>query len=139
MTRDTLKAPRYEVKACWERGEKLFAICDLERGGAVVGIFDSAHDACVQCTVLWLEHLKTGDGTRAAPRRLPPDRRWRKASLNESFTRVDPNDKPRSGYAVGAISRVELPRALPSNLTWRLPHYFASTPSAAAMAWIFFK
>ena len=51
-------SPRYEVKACWEYGEKRFAICDLEREGAVVGMFDAAHDACVQCTVLWLQHLK---------------------------------------------------------------------------------
>jgi hypothetical protein len=59
MPQDSLKAPRYEVRACWERGEKRFVIHDLQRDGGAVGIFDSAHDASVQCTLLWLEHLRT--------------------------------------------------------------------------------
>ena len=69
MSKDSLKSPRYEVKACWEYGEKRFVICDLEREGAVVGIFDAAHAACVQCTVLWLQHLRTArrHPSRAAP------------------------------------------------------------------------
>jgi hypothetical protein len=67
MSKDNLKSPRYEVKACWEYSEKRFVVCDLERDGAVVGIFDSANDACVQCAVLWLEHLKTVRRTRSRP------------------------------------------------------------------------
>ena len=59
MSEDPKTVPRYEVKARWEHGEKRFVIHDLDRDGAMVSIFDSAHDACVQCTVLWLEHLKT--------------------------------------------------------------------------------
>lgn len=61
------KAPRYEVRARWERGEKQFVIHDLEKQSAVVGIFHSANDACVQCTVLWLEHLKTLRRNRSRP------------------------------------------------------------------------
>jgi len=67
MSQAGLKAPRYEVKACWEHGEKRFVIHDLQSGGAVVGNFDSANDACVQCTVLWLEHLKTARRNRSRP------------------------------------------------------------------------
>jgi hypothetical protein len=67
MGQASLKAPRYEVRTRWEQGEKQFVIHDLERQSAVVGIFDSANDACVQCTVLWLEHLKTLRQTRSRP------------------------------------------------------------------------
>ena len=67
MAQATLNAPRYEVKARWVSGGKRFVIHDLERQSAVVGDFDSAKDACIQCSVLWLEHLKMARRNRSRP------------------------------------------------------------------------
>jgi hypothetical protein len=58
MSKDTLKAPRYEIRTVWNEGRKRFAVHDLQRDGEVVGTFDSARDASIQTTLLWLEHLR---------------------------------------------------------------------------------
>ena len=69
MSQDTLKAPRYEIRTCWNDGKKRFIIQDLQRNSEIVGTFDSARDASIQSTLLWLEHLrKTPSGE---PRRVP--------------------------------------------------------------------
>jgi hypothetical protein len=68
MPEHSLRAPRYEVKIRWDNGEKRFVIHDRQRDREVFGIFDSAHDASVQCTLLWLEHLRA---TRRTQRTAP--------------------------------------------------------------------
>jgi hypothetical protein len=68
MPEHSLTATRYEVRTCWHNGEKRFVIHDLQRDREVLGVFHSAHDASVRCTLLWLEHLKT---TRRTRRRVP--------------------------------------------------------------------
>lgn len=69
MSEQTRGTPRYEIRTRWEDGAKRFVIHDLQRDCEVSGIFDSAHDASVRCTLLWLEHLKRARRTkrRATP------------------------------------------------------------------------
>jgi hypothetical protein len=55
---DPSMAPRFELRVAWERGEKRFAVHDLLQQDAVVGIFDTAKEASIQCAILWLEHLR---------------------------------------------------------------------------------
>jgi hypothetical protein len=52
MSKETLKAPRYEIKTVWHEGKKRFAVHDLQRNDEVVGTFDSARDASIQTTLL---------------------------------------------------------------------------------------
>ena len=70
MSKETLKAPRYEIKTVWHEGKKRFAVHDLQRNDEVVGTFDSARDASIQTTLLWLEHLRRAH--RGRPRRAVP-------------------------------------------------------------------
>ena len=69
MSEDSLQVSRYEIRTCWYGGEKHFVIHDRLRGRELAGIFESAHDASVQCTLLWLEHLKAArrDRQRQVP------------------------------------------------------------------------
>jgi hypothetical protein len=56
--RDLHLLPRYEVRIHWENGEKRFAVHDLQQDDNVIGMFESAKEACIQCALLWLEHVR---------------------------------------------------------------------------------
>ena len=69
MSQDTLKAPRYEITPCWNDGQKQFVVRDLQQGRRVLATFDSARDASIHTTLLWLEHLR--QARRDKPRPVP--------------------------------------------------------------------
>jgi hypothetical protein len=69
MSQNTL-APCYEIRPCWNDGKKRFVIHDLQRDRRVVGTFDSARDASIQATLLWLEHLRKSHRDKRRPATL---------------------------------------------------------------------
>jgi hypothetical protein len=67
MSQDTLKAPRYEIRPCWNDGKKRFVVRDLQPGRGVLATFDSALYASIHTTLLWLEHLRQARSVKPRP------------------------------------------------------------------------
>jgi hypothetical protein len=74
--RDLHLLPRYEVRIHCESGEKRFAVHDLQQHDSVIGMFGSAKEACIQCALLWLEHVRAVRYGRPDPSDCTPSGRY---------------------------------------------------------------